>query len=229
MVFGDREKIALFLGDRVSPNEIFVTNTTGPFEGEATTVSLDRVFHLDYVIGAITYANRTFRERKLPDKYILFTSHSHPRNVGEIVMPGYEAWSVDDVPPQYDKDRGRVIQERDLDGNLIYFCLKQISDGKGGDDIFLRMTADRWRAIEYHLFVRPRPYLVGKPMTQDGVAIDCYRYDPQMRLGNVRKVEIADRLLTPQNLTRTLLDPEKTIVVKHPEVEQLVLPYRRSR
>ena len=40
MVFGRKEKIALFLGDRVSNNEIYVINWYGPAEGETTSVSL---------------------------------------------------------------------------------------------------------------------------------------------------------------------------------------------
>lgn len=227
MCVGTREKMALFLGDRVSENEIYITNTTGAFEGETTTVSLDRIFHMDKVIGVIINANRYFRERGLSDKYVLFTSHSHPAIVGEIVYPGIEAWSVDDVPPEDNELRGRGVSRNDLDGSLLHFSLKTVSDGKGGDDIFLQMTADRWRAIEYHLFIRPSPYLVNKPMTQDGVAVDCYRYDTQMRLGKIRRIEISPRLLTPQDLMRTLLDSTKVIIETEKSTGNLILPYRR--
>lgn len=227
MGFGAKEQIALFLGDRVSENEIYVTNTTGGFVGEVTSASLGKIFHMDHVVGAIINANRHFREKGLADKYVLFTSHSHPGIIGGIVNPGYTAWSVDDVPPEDNGLRGRVVSRNDQNGSLLYFSLKTVSDGEGGDDLFMRMTADRWRAIEYHLFVRPAVYLAGKPMTKDGVAIDCYKYDPQMRLGKVIKIKIDEQLLTAQDLMRTALDSTKPIVESHPTTGNLVLPYRR--
>ena len=225
MVFGYREKIALFLGDRVSDKEIYVINWWGPSEGEVTSVSLNSLLNMDAVIGAILHANRSYRERYGLDKYVIFTSHSHPSMLGQTVRPGDEAWSVDNVPPRYHSSRGYGIREKDRHGNLIYFSLKTHSDGKGGDDVFMEMTADTWRVAEYHLFVRPPVHLVNKPMTRE-VAIDCYKYDPEMILGKIMKVDISERVLTPKDLERTLLDPNELVVVQEKGTGNLVLPYR---
>lgn len=226
MVFGHKEKIALFLGDRVSNNEIYVTNVWGPAEGEVTSASLNSLLRMDYVVGAILNANKGYIDRHGVYKYVIFTSHSHPRMPGEKVWRGDEAWSVDDVPPQYESQRGNVIAIEDKGSKLIYFSLKDKSDGKGGDDLFIKMTADRWRASEYQLFARPAPHLVEQPMTRE-VAIDCYKYDPEMSLGKIRKIEIADRVLTEQDLKRTLLDPNKLAVIQEEGTGNLVLPYRK--
>ena len=69
---GPKEKIALFLGERVSPDDIYVTNTTGAFEGEITSASLNRIFHMDYAVGAIMNANRSLRERGSLDRFVIF-------------------------------------------------------------------------------------------------------------------------------------------------------------
>ena len=226
MGFGTKEKIALFLGERVSPEDIYVVNTTGPFEGEITSASLDRIFHMSYVVGAIINANRPSRERSSLDRFLIFICDSHPGIVGEIVNPGYIGWSVDDIPPEYEGSRGTLIQLRDRGGGLVYFMLKQQSDGKGGDDIALEQVANQWRIVDYELFVRPTPYLANKPFTGE-TDIECYRYDPQMKLGKIRKIPIAENPLTPRELMRTLLNPEKVIVETEKDTGNLVLPYRR--
>ena len=227
MGIGQREKIALFLGERVSPDEIYVINTTGPSEGEPTSVSLERIFHVNQTLGAIQNANRYLSERNGQlDRFVLFESHSHSLNIGDIVEPGYTAWSVDDVPPEYNELRGKVTGFNDRGGSLIHLSIKKASDGKGGDDISLEETANKWRLIEHHLFVRPAIYLSGRPMTKEGVDVDCYKYDPQMKLGKIRKIEIAQRTLTPQDLMRTILDQSKPMVVVEEGSGNLVLPYR---
>ena len=229
MGFGLREKIALFLGDRVSDNAIYVTNTTGPFEGEINSVSLRRIFQFDFVMGAVVNANRNYRERYGMDKYVLFTSHSHPRNLGEIVLNGDQAWSVNDVTQQDDGLRGKVTYLRDKGNNLVLFALMENSDKRGGDDLHIIKIADGWRTAEYHFFVRPPAYRVGKPMTKE-IAVDCYKYDPEMRLGKIRKIEIAKELLTPADLGKTLLDPGKPLVlVERDGHGGFVLPYRRGK
>ena len=43
MMFAKKEKMNLLLGDRVSHNDIYVTNATIPFEGEVNSVSLQRI------------------------------------------------------------------------------------------------------------------------------------------------------------------------------------------
>lgn len=226
MGFGSKEKIALFLGERVFPEDIYVVNTTGPFEGEITSASLDRIFHMSYVVGAIINANRPSRERGSLDRFLIFVCHSHPGTVGEIVNPGYIGWSVDDVHPEYEGSRGKLIQLRDKGNNLVYLMLKRQSDGKDGDDIALEQIANQWRIVDYEFFVRPSSHLAGKHFTGE-IDIECYRYDPQMRLGKIRKIPIAENPLTPRELMRTLLNPEKVIVETEKETGNLVLPYRR--
>lgn len=223
---GPKEKIALFLGERVSDDEIYVTNTTGAFEGEATSVSIDRIFHADHTLGAIINANRHLREREDDGRFVVFACHSHPSLQGEIINRGATAWSVDDVPGEYEGLRGTYVQLRDRGGSLISFMLKDVSDGKGGDDIFMEMVANKWRIIEYQFFVRPPDHLAGKPM-QGEVAVDCYRYDPQMRLGKIRKIPIAEKALNPQDLMKTILDSTKIIWEIDKTTGYLVLPYRR--
>ena len=225
MGFGPKEKIALFLGDKFSKDEIYVTNTTGAFEGEATSASLDNIFHVDKVLGAVINANRPFRERNLRDKYVLFASHSHPRNIGEVVNPGYIGWSVDDVPSDYENLRGRVVQIKDLNGNQIYFTLKSVSNGKDGDDRFMEGVAGRKRLKEFHFFICPTSNIARKKFTGE-VAVDCYKYDPQ-GIGKIRKVEIAQQLLTTKYLQKTLLDPQKVVIVEtEKDTGNLVLPYK---
>lgn len=154
MVFGRTEKMNLLLGDRVSANEIYVANSTVPFEGEINSVSLERIPGFDRLLGVVLNANRTYREMGLNwDRFVLFSCHSHPRLVGEIVQRGDEAWSVNDVTSEYESLRGQVTSAKDKDGNLIYFGLMSKSDKrKGGDDIFMEHVANKWRQIEYQFW-----------------------------------------------------------------------------
>jgi hypothetical protein len=229
MMFAEKEKINLLLGDRVSQDEIYVTNATVPFEGEPTSVSLGRIPGFQNILGSVIYANRAFRERGgLWDRFVLFSCHSHPRLVGEIVPYGYEAWSVDDVPPEYESLRGRIISAKDRDDNLIYFSLKDKSDGKSGDDLFMEQVANKWRVIENQFWVHPPFHLVGKPMTRDA-AVDCFKYDPEMKLGKIRKIPIAPEVLTPEQLKKTIFDPNLSLYYVEEKTGKLVLPYRRRR
>ena len=222
---GPREKIALFLGERVSDNEIYIINTTGPFEGEINTVSLNEIFHMNYVVGSVMNANMAFRQKGSLDRFVVLTCHSHPGIVGQIVNAGYIGWSVDDIPEEYTNTRGALIQLMDKGNNLVHLMLKPQSDGKTGDDVALEQVAGQWRIVEYEFFVRPAPHLAGKPFTGE-VDIECYKYDPQMRLGKIRKVEISSKALTPQDLLRTILDPSKVIIEVEKETGNLVMPYR---
>jgi len=229
MMFAKKEKMNLLLGDRVSHNDIYVTNATIPFEGEVNSVSLQRIPGFERILGAVLNANRVYREMGLGwDRFVLFSCHSHPRFVGEIVQPGDEGWSVDDVPPEYESLRGRVTSAKDREGNLLYFGLKSKSDGKGGDDVFTHQVADKWSIIEYQFWVHPPFYLVGKPMTKDA-AIDCFKYDPEMKLGKIRKIKIADKLLTDEDLKRTILNPGENLYYTDPATGKLTLPYRKRR
>ena len=87
------------------------------------------------------------------------------------------------------------------------------------------MTANRWRVAEHHLFTRPPPNRVDRAMTRE-VAIDCYKYDPEMILGKIRKIDIAERVLSAEDLTRTLLKPNELAVLQEEGTGNLVLPYR---
>lgn len=228
MVFDSREQMNLLLGDRVSHNDIYVTNATVPFKGETTSVSIGRIPGFDKILGAVLNANRIYRGMGLTwDRFVLFWCHSHPRLVGEIVPRGYEAWSVYEVPPQYDTERGNVIGVKDRDGNLLYFSLMDKNSQRGGDDLFIQQTADTWRTMEYTFFTRPSFRLIGKPMTGDGVEIDCFKYDPEMRLGKIRKIPIAEQVLTKEQLMKTILDPEKSLYNVEEQSGRVVLPYRR--
>tara|TARA_Y100000310_G_scaffold344655_1_gene458583 strand:- start:3046 stop:3789 length:744 start_codon:yes stop_codon:yes gene_type:complete len=230
MVFGPREKMNLLLGDRVSNLEVYITNATIPFEGEVNSVSLERIPGFERIIGAVLNANRTYREMGLNwNRFVLFSCHSHPRMVGEIVQRGDEGWSVNDVPPEYESIRGSVTSAKDRDGNLLYFGLMSKSDKrKGGDDRFIKMVADKWRIMEHQLWVHPPFYLVGKQMTKD-VAIDCFKYDPDMKLGKIRKIPIAPQVLTQEQLKKTILSPGDNLYYTDPRTDQLTLPYRKRR
>src|SRR3989344_9151833 len=118
MMFAKKEKMNLLLGDRVSHNDIYVTNATIPFEGEVNSVSLQRIPGFERILGVVLNANRTYREMGLAwDRFVLFSCHSHPRLGGEIVQMGDEAWSIGDVPPEYEGSRGRLTSANDKGGN----------------------------------------------------------------------------------------------------------------
>lgn len=240
MCFGAKEKIALLLGDRVSKDEIYVTNTTGAFESGIRLANLEDIPQLWGILTAVRNANIYFNKRNLPDEYLLFLAHSHNCIVGQIVNPPDVAWTCYDISAQYESFRGKVIKEKDLGKNEIYFYLQPKSE-MSGDDKLLEMTA-AWggptknilignrkyplNIIEYYFFIHPPQHLVGKPMTNE-VAIDCFKYDPQMALGKIRKIAIAQKVLTQNDLVKTLLDPTKPIVVAEEGTGNLVLPYRR--
>jgi hypothetical protein len=229
MVLAKKEYMTLALGERVSDTEIFVTNSTVPFEGDYTSVSPDAIPGFDSIVNAVLFANTSFRQRGGSfDRFNLFWAHSHPRMIGQVVRPGWEAWSVDDVPKKYEASRGRAMAIEDSGGNLLHFSLSDKSDGKSGDDVFFQLVAETYSTIQYTFFARPPAHLVGKPMTRE-VAIDCYRYDPSMVLGKIRKIPIADEVLTPPQLTRTLLDPSLSLANYSEESRRIVLPYRRRR
>jgi len=229
MVFGPREKMNLLLGDRVSHSDIYVTNATIPFEGEINSVSLQRIPGFERILGAVLNANRTYREMGLTwDRFVLFSCHSHPRLVGEIVQSGDEAWSIGDVPPEYEGSRGRITSANDREGNLIHFCFLD-KGRKGGDDLFTEQVADKWRIIEYQFWSHPPVHLVGKSMTRDGAQIDCFKYDPEMKLGKIRKIQIAEQVLTQEQLRKTILNPGENLYYADPKTGQLTLPYRKRR
>jgi hypothetical protein len=230
MVFGEKEKMNLLLGDRVSHSDIFVTNATIPFPGEVNSVSLSRIPGFENLMGKVLEANLVYRQSGLKwNRFVLFSCHSHPRLVGEIVQPGDEGWSVDKVPPKYEESRGRATSVNDMDGNLLHFSLKSKSDGKGGDDIFMELVANKWRLIEYQFWSHPPIHLVGKPMTRDGAQVDCFKYDPEMMLGKIRKIRIADRLLTEDDLKKTILNPGENLYYTDPKTGKMTLPYRKRR
>ena len=229
MVFGKKEKMNLLLGERVSNNEIYVVNRTVPFDGEATSVSLKSIPGFDNILSAALIANQSFRQKGGTwDRFLLFSCHSHPRLVGEIVPGGYEAWSVDDVPKKYENVRGRVTSANDRNGNLLHFCLKLKSDGHSGDDVFFKLVAEKWSLIKHQFFVRPPIDLVGKPMTQE-VALYCYEYDPDMQLGKIRQIPIAKQVLTTEQLRKTILDPGLPLYNVEEETGKLVLPYKKRK
>ncbi len=225
MIFGPKERIAIFLGDRVSENEIYVTNASPAFEGDVSSVSLKHLYKFDFIIGAVMNANKILRESNMVEKYMVLIAHSHPAEIGKIVEPGHEAWSVDDVLPKYEGYRGTVTGFNDRGGCLVHFSVKIKSTGKSGDDIALRQVAEEWNIIEYEFFVRPPIHLVGKPMTSE-VAVDCYKYDPHMELGKILKVKISNHILNSKDLNKTLLNPTKSVFVIHPKTGNMVLPYR---
>tara|TARA_Y100000031_G_C8038721_1_gene300665 strand:- start:232 stop:666 length:435 start_codon:yes stop_codon:yes gene_type:complete len=131
----------------------------------------------------------------------------------QIIKPGLEAWTVADVPERYENSRGGLLAIEDRGGNLVHLNLMGASDDKRGDDVSFQETAERYGTIEYEFFVRPPPHLIGMPMTRE-VAIDCYRYDPTM-VGKIRKLPIADQVLTEHQLTRTILDPRLSLDFTH--------------
>ena len=230
MGIGPKEKMNLLLGDRVSNLEIYVTNAVVPFEGNVNDVSIENIPGFERLIGVVLNANRIYREMGLNwDRFLLFACHSHPRMIGEAVNLGDVGWSVNDVPPEYESLRGSITSVNDKDGNLINVCLLSKDDKRnGGDDRFMKMVADKWRIIEYQFWAHPPNYLVGKPMTRD-VAIDCFRYDPEMKLGKIRSIPIAPQVLTQEQLKKTILNPGESLFYTDPKTKQMTLPYRKRR
>lgn len=226
-VFSTKETSLLLLGDRVSQKEIYVVNTTVPFEGQETSTSIDKIPGFDMIIRVVRDANTIIKQQNHSDedKYILFFAHSHPQLLGQIVQPGYDAWSVNEVPPDYEASRGSTLREFDRDGNLLYFSLARDSTNRGGDDIALEKYAKEF-GITYTFFVRPPSHLVYLPMRRE-VAIDCYKYDPRAKIGKIRKIQISPQILGSQELLRTLLDPNKYIFESDQKGGHIVLPFRR--
>ncbi|GEM_PF-1832276 len=229
MIIGQREKILILVGERFG-DQIYITNRTIPFEGNFDSVSLTRIPGWDFILNAIDRANAPYKSQigeNSQTRFIIFYSHCHPIEYGQIVNPGLVAWSIGGVPPKYESYRGRVITLPDKNGNEIKFCLTMAGDDRGGDDLSIQHVADRWRLIEYHLFVRPAPHTAGRRFSRnlDDIAVDCYKYDPEMILGKIRKVNIAQRDLSESDLVKTILKPGP-LTENDPDTGKMVLAYR---
>ncbi len=228
MPIGPKEKILFLLGERISHDTIFVTNRTTPFTDRFTSASLEKIPEWDRIINVVIMANMPFRAVG-QNKFILFVSHSHPVQVGELVNRGYTAWSVGNVPQKYSQNRGSVISVPDKNNNPILFSLA-MEDKSSGDDRAMEYTGHKADFANYHLFVRPAPHTANRRfMGNPGdIAIDCYKYDPEMILGKIRKIEISPHDLNEDDLLKPALLPG--LLTEYDEkLKRMVLPYRRRK